>query len=75
MSYFILGFGSTLALEMTFLSTIEAFAGCLRNGFLGFSFLIEIIGLVPLLSIVLGWLLPKGFVKGFLPFVLDFQQL
>ena len=65
-----LGFGSTLTLEMTFLSTVVAFAGCLWNGFLGFSFFIEIIGLVPLLSIVLGWLFLKGFFKGFLPFVL-----
>ena len=68
-----LGFGSTLALEMTFLSIVVAFAGCLWNGLFRFSFLIEIIGLVPLLSIVLGRLLPKGFFKGFLPFVFVLQ--
>ena len=67
-----LGLGSTLTLEMTFLSTVVALAGCLWNGFLKFSFLIEIISLVPLLSIVLGRFLPKGFFKGFLSFVLGF---
>ena len=67
-----LSFGSTLTLEMTLLSTVVAFAGCLWNGLLWFSFLIEIIGLVPMLSIVLGWLLPKGLFKGFLSFVLGF---
>ena len=67
-----LGLGSTLTLEMSFLSTVVAFAGCLWNGFFEFSFLIEIIGLVPLLSIVLGRFLPKGFFKGFLSFVLGF---
>ena len=54
----------------TFLSTIEAFAGCLWNGLFRFSFLIEIVGLVPLFSIILGMFSPKGFFKGFLPFVL-----
>ena len=56
-----LSFGSTLTLVMTFLSTVIAFAGCLWNGFFRFLFLIEIIGLVPLLSIVLGRFSPKGF--------------
>ena len=65
-----LNFGSTLTLEMTFLSTVVAFVGCLWNGLFRFPFLIEIIGLVPLLSIILGWLSPKGLFKGFLPFVL-----
>ena len=65
-----LSFGSTLTLVMTFLSTVVAFAGCLWNGFFRFSFPIEVIGLVPLLLIVLGRLSPKGFFKGFLPFVL-----
>ena len=65
-----LGLGSTLTLEMTFLSTVVAFAGCLWNGLFRFPFLIEIVGLVPLLSIILGMFSPKGFFKGFLPFVL-----
>ena len=65
-----LSFGSTLILVMTFLSTVVAFAGCLWNGLFRFPFLIEIIGFVPLLSIVLGRFSPKGFFKGFLPFVL-----
>ena len=65
-----LGFGPTLTLKVTLLSTVVASARCLWNGFFRFSFLIEIIGLVPLLSIVLGWLCPKGIFKGFLSFVL-----